>query len=290
MILSFLFLGLSALQQEQPIDRTWAACEGTSPTTVQKIISGRRALLVGEHHGTTEMPAVLAKIVKTLSRDRSPVVLALEYPEDWQADLTAYLANEPGSPLPFETRDGRTSVAMSQMLRSVKELTDEGADIQIAAVDTWPERGTTPHRPEWLPTDIDLERSQRDIGMGLNAVRACERADCQLLIYYAGNIHTRREPGTGRIRNNSTGEITSYQSAYSGYVIDHYIPAVSLYLSHRGGEAKAISTNGFGMHRWKANTPDYVVQDHLPYCAGYSSYNDYIMSVGTISSSSSQAE
>ena len=282
----FLLAALADPPSLEAVDRSWAVCDDQASTTVEALIDGHDALLIGEMHGTAEMPAMLAKIVDAAARRKERVVLALEYEAEDQAAIDAFVADE-DAPFPFDTQDGRSSGAMADMLRRVAKTAQREGTVTVAAVDTWPKRGTTPYDAPWLPGEIDAVWSQRDIGMGQLALAACAARDCDLLIYYAGNMHTRRRPATGGWRNGRTGEVVSYLAAPAGYVIDHDRDAVAINLVHRGGaiKAKAGDEARFGVHRYRPSAPTHAEEDGVPYCAAGSAVYDYVLSVGTLTAS-----
>lgn len=242
-------------------------------------------------HGTAQMPAALVSIVAAAARRKERVVVALEYDAIEQPAIDAFVAEERAA-FPFDTQDGRSSGAMADMLRTVARIAQAEGTVSVAAVDTWPERGTTPYQADWLPDEVDQVQSQRDIGMGQLAVAACEAQDCDLLIYYAGNVHSRRRPATVGWRNGRTGEITSFLGAPAGYVINHDLSAVSINLVHRGGRQKAkMDTDARLAERTRRpSAPDYAAADGVPYCAHDSAVYDYVLSVGPITASSQETD
>lgn len=268
-------------------------CEPGGQYTIDEIGAQNKAILVGELHGTKEMPNEFLRIVEHLSVGRGKVVVALEYNVLWQNRLDEMFRSTTLETFrqrydELSTGDGRTSEAMKGLAEGLWGLQSGEGNLIIAAVDYWrkdhPE--DTLSIPDWLPDEVKAENSIRDIRMGENAVEACRVHNCDLLLYFAGNFHTRNNISTGGMLNTETGEIERFAVAPSGAIIGNEMRTASIYLSHRGGEITANVNGDFGARSFNANTPDYVLRDHIPYCSRQSqTSHDYIMSVGTITSS-----
>ena len=153
-----------------------------------------RLMIIGELHGTSEVPALVAQLAERVSARKDgagkaqPVVLALE----WQGHETghqAYLASDGTAAdrqrllaSPFWTnawQDGRASEAMLALLESVRVLARSGRPVQLATFDM--EKGQI--------------ASDRDAGMAHN-LRAIVQANPDArIIALAGNYHARQRPG-----------------------------------------------------------------------------------------------
>ncbi len=278
-----------------------SACSGIPSTpsettiTFTELARTHQAILVGEWHGNNEMPRAFSSFVKdALSTDKR-VVVALEYDHTWQADLDTYMKSAPiKGEIPFAARattDGRTSAAMRYMLQDLKGLSALHPNLYVRAVDwDWKMQSKeTPNIPNWIPKSVDTELSRRDIQMGKQAVAACRAVSCELLLYYAGNVHVKISPAESKTFNTETGTITSFMNFPAGAYIAHELPTTAIYLTHRGGLLNAITQtqNAAQMQRRKSIAPDYVVNDCVIYQnADKNSAFPYIMSVGKITSSS----
>lgn len=91
---------------------------------------GLRYLVIGELHGTEEMPAFFGELVEQASA-KKPVAVALEYPEQMSRDLQRYLESDGGEAdrktllaTDFWTkyRDGRSSKAMFALIEKLRTL------------------------------------------------------------------------------------------------------------------------------------------------------------------------
>jgi uncharacterized iron-regulated protein len=99
-----------------------------------------RYVIVGERHGTREIPAFFADLVCQVSQS-SPVVVGLEIEAHQQAAIEAYLLSD-GSPASraallredhWRNPDGRASAAMFALLERVRLLRRSGRQITVLA-------------------------------------------------------------------------------------------------------------------------------------------------------------
>lgn len=104
--------------------------------------SSHRLLIVGEMHGTKETPELVGLLVQKAAASR-PVRLGLEMPSTGQAALELFLhsagrAEDQAKLLqsPFwNGSDGRSSMAMLQLIDHVRALRSAGADVDIFAME-----------------------------------------------------------------------------------------------------------------------------------------------------------
>ena len=110
-----------------------------------------RFILVGEMHGTREVPALVADLAERWSKPREEngvkpaLVVALEYPRSEAADLNAYFHSDGGpeakkrlldSPLWSRSyQDGRSSEAMFDLIEGVRALAHNGRKVKLAPFD-----------------------------------------------------------------------------------------------------------------------------------------------------------
>ncbi|MBO9661602.1 hypothetical protein [Dokdonella sp.] len=102
-----------------------------------------RPLLVGEIHGTQEIPALLTSMLRQ-GGDR-PWLLGLEIPRPEQARIDAFLHSDGGPHARAallagafwtrEAQDGRSSAAMLRLIDAVRALSRSGRDIRIVCFD-----------------------------------------------------------------------------------------------------------------------------------------------------------
>lgn len=261
-------------------------------TSFAQLMETHQAILVGEFHGTNEMPAVFSDLVRQAASTNKKVLVALEFDRTWQNDLDAFVrTSSETDAIPFaryRTADGRTSDAMRTMLGDFQELSKTHTNIHVNAVDWNASTSQPTDHPSWIPPKIRHEKSRRDIEMGKAAIAACAAISCDLLLYYAGNAHTKIKPSESATLNIQTGEITPFMNFPAGAYIAHELQTTAIYLSHRGGTLNARTTLSAAedAHRRPGNTPDYVIDDHVIYATSNDqSAHPYIMSVGEITGS-----
>jgi hypothetical protein len=166
---------------------SFSACgapEGASAV----IDDGRRFVVVGELHGTAEVPKAFSGLVCEAAA-RGPVTVGLELPLSMKAQLDAFLnadsheralAGLRGTAL-MDPRmsDGRTSVSMLEMLESFRHLKNAGHDIAIM-----------PFQPN--SGMHELPQSFYELEMGYLLSRAAvERPQARVFVL-VGNIHARK--------------------------------------------------------------------------------------------------
>jgi hypothetical protein len=141
-------------------------------------------ILLGEVHGTREVPAFVGRLVTQLAADR-PVIVGLEIPPEELPSLSPYLASDGGAQArdaalrdPFwqaQFQDGRRSVAMFELIEAMRVLRARGARVDIVC--------------------FDLSRSasaDREEGMARNLLAARKAQPDATLVAFSGNLHTRR--------------------------------------------------------------------------------------------------
>lgn len=102
-------------------------------------------LVLGEVHGTREVPQFVAAYLCAATKQQRKITLAVEFPFTAQAPFDAFMASQ-GTPQDVERllaggmwqdprQDGRTSAAMLGLFQQVRALRAGGADIRVAAID-----------------------------------------------------------------------------------------------------------------------------------------------------------
>jgi hypothetical protein len=109
-----------------------AAAASTEIPGLTKLLNrpGLRYVVVGDLHGTEQLPAFFGQLVEEISA-RKPVSVILEYPERFRRDLDTYLASSGDAAArkaflatDFWTRwhDGRSSKAMFALIEKLRTL------------------------------------------------------------------------------------------------------------------------------------------------------------------------
>lgn len=148
-----------------------------------------RAILLGEMHGTREIPLVVGDLVEHWSRTE-PVLLALEIHASEQHALVDYLDGD-GAPASREQlrqrsywsvspehNDGRRSEDMLDLVDRVRGLRSEGRDVAILAFD--------------VANGISRDSGWRDRAMAANLRSAWEALSDGRLLVVTGNVHAMR--------------------------------------------------------------------------------------------------
>lgn len=106
-----------------------------------------RMLVLGELHGTREVPLLVRQLVDDYSRNGTPVLLALELPRAETPTLRDYLDSDGGTAarqrlhdrafwtVRDDQHDGRRSRDMLAMIESLRALKAQGRDITIVGYD-----------------------------------------------------------------------------------------------------------------------------------------------------------
>lgn len=197
-----------------------------------------RIIIVGEIHGTREIPAAFGQIVCAAAA-RGPVVVALEMsdsamPPRFEAFLAAEtdpqaMAGLEGSPL-LDPRfnDGRSSQAVLALLFQVRRWREAGLDITLHAFQP------SLRRPSQTWSELDMAHSL--------SLAAIERPDARILVL-VGNIHAAKAP-LDRLPN-------------LGLPAAAHLPrqeTLSLNIAQQGGESWSCRQDGCGVSASMATT------------------------------------
>ncbi|XLZ72169.1 hypothetical protein ABT364_09465 [Massilia sp. SR12] len=182
-----------------------------------------RVILVGELHGTKEMPAFVAGLACSLLQQGRQVVLALELPSDLQPDIERYMASDGSEPArqPLyassfgKLQDGRGSAAYMGLIEQVRVLRQAGAPVSLAATDVG--RGPTAAQ----------ESGTRDNVMANNIAALARSNAAATVVSLSGNSHAPKQKG-GHAGAN-------YEPM--GYLLTKHMPTYAISLAHSGGTA-----------------------------------------------------
>ncbi len=153
-----------------------------------------RVVLIGEIHGTVELPALVADVANRCVTAGTPIHIGLELPSQDQATLERFLADPDreaaGDRLlkggfwrrPPQYQDGRSSVAMADLLESLRHLSLSDNKVAVTAIDAWDGRS---------------HGTDRDEMMADHLVSAVQRHSACATVVLAGNGHTRTAAGPG---------------------------------------------------------------------------------------------
>lgn len=150
---------------------------------LEPLLCPRHVILIGEPHGTAEFPALVDTMVDTLITNGTSAVVGLELP------MTEEL--ERGASGPFwsrnaEYQDGRSSVAMAELVNRLAERQRAGDPVEMVAMDgPWVAPGSR------VPLQyLDLLDQPRDELMAGNLLSVMDRTPRACTIVLAGSMHT----------------------------------------------------------------------------------------------------
>jgi hypothetical protein len=152
-------------------------------------------VIFGEFHGTKEVPKFFGQVVCQAALERQPVRVALEMPIGEQRLVEALLLGAPEASRqllasPFWTdpfQDGRKSLAMFELLQSIRQLRLEGANVEVFPFDIPPDQRTTGEaRDEFMAQQLTDLRRQNPLAT---------------IVVLTGTGHGRRKAGAPWNRN-----------------------------------------------------------------------------------------
>ncbi|HEU0152702.1 MAG TPA: calcium-binding protein [Arenimonas sp.] len=171
-----------------------ATFEGEPPEAAAKTLvaaaGDARLILLGEMHGTREIPRLVAHLV-TIYAAEGPVLLGLEIPGSGQADLRRYL-DSPGADAdraallatPYwnvqgDQHDGRRSHDVLDLVEHVRLLRAQGRDVSLLAYDAEP--------------GPRIDANARDRIMAARVRASFDALPRGRLLVLTGNVHAQRE-------------------------------------------------------------------------------------------------
>jgi hypothetical protein len=193
-------------------------------------LSGRKVVMVGELHGTNEIPDAYAEMARNFAFHGRKVLAALEVPNAYQKDIDAFFAGGGIETLrahPFFTepyQDGRSSHRMLKLLAQLRLI----PALTVFCFDPY-------KRMEAL--------SDRNYKMAVLLQGARERLKPDVTLVLAGNLHTRVTVGS------------PFDPAFRAMGVELLAIDLSLNLSnlasllvrYEGGTAWICVDNGCGM-------------------------------------------
>lgn len=186
-----------------------------------------RFVLLGEFHGTTEIPAFFADVVCQARRSGRPLKVALEYEEQEQPALDAFMRSDASVPrFVFNARDGRRSEAMTALLRRLRELRAADHDVEVFAF-----RRAPASRRSQGDSEAAMATALRDLGV------AEPRA---LVIALMGNVHA--------LKSGAAKDLPFTPAAA-------FLPSegtLSVLTTMPGGAIAACTPEGCGSRPWPA--------------------------------------
>jgi hypothetical protein len=221
MIITALAVVAAAIPSCAPVtgaERMWA-----SPAT--------RFVMVGETHGTQEVPQMFADLACAASKTRR-LVIALEQPPEDQPAIDAFLKSDGGADARAQflkarmwtMRDGRSSKAMLKLFERLRQLTQAGRIHGVVAFQAY-------------DLSVPFSNGNEGINRGMAAVleRVAAANPDALVLGYGGSVHMSHDDVPGTAIPSAAGRLPKAQT-------------VSIYAEGDGGNAwncvsNAASTN-----------------------------------------------
>ena len=230
----------------------WAAapdCISSSQVALDKIAA--RIIVVGEVHGTEQVPAFVGQLVCGLLKQGRPVILALERNGAEQpalnrylaslgqpADVQALLSTEAWANLKFQ--DGRSSQAMLKLIEQLRLWRQGGQRVGVLAM----QQDSTPLAPaddgtKRRPSEAEMDRYSEinDRSMADKVWAAAAGYPSYTVVALAGNVHT----ALASQQRASFVRTPSLADVLAGYLPIHVIG-----LNSKGGSSWNMSSQGMG--------------------------------------------
>lgn len=221
----------------------WRATYACAQIENLQQLDGVRLVFFGELHGTSEAPSFVGDVLCNVAIRNESVTLALELPDDLQDALTQFVDDgQKNSPArsallahPFWSAgdaDGRSSLAMLQLIERARALRMRGFPIRVVAFD---------------------QSSNKSVPGASREQRMAEHLRSQFeglapdgkLIVLTGNLHSRSERG---LPWNA-----SFESA--AYLLRELNP-LSLDIAHSGGTAWNCAIDGCAARTMRPSVPE----------------------------------
>ncbi|MEM7146840.1 MAG: hypothetical protein AAF591_17040 [Verrucomicrobiota bacterium] len=203
------------------------------------ILKRGATVLIGELHGTWEIPLVVASLARMAMHDGLTTVVCVELAASEQSSLDAFLNSDGGADATdalfrgphWQHQDGRASVGMFGMLELMRRLRAGGGDIRVVAMDaSLLSAGEGEGMAELA--------NQRDREMGRNVIRARKDFPDALILALAGNVHANIKKGA------------PWDEGYApmGWHVHEALPQViGLNIETAGGESWGTRAEGTGV-------------------------------------------
>ena len=146
-----------------------------------------RYVLVGEGHGTAEIPAFFGDLVCAAQLSGRPVIVGVEADEAGQSDIDQFLASDGGDlargaflrSSMWKGRDGRASRAYFELFERLRRYRQSGRIADVVATE-----------PSWNPAWAGHpHQNESDAAMAERMRAAVARRPGAILFVLAGNVH-----------------------------------------------------------------------------------------------------
>lgn len=146
-------------------------------TSIKKLVTDHKIIAIGELHGTVESPLLMLELAKLVRETEDSITVGLEISQRFQKDLDEFMISGDVEIFKrldhFKSNDGRSSVAMTHLLRELQSL----KGIRIVCFDK--------------NTNTETRQFDRDSIMGNNLKLAF---DGHQMLILTGNLHASLDP------------------------------------------------------------------------------------------------
>ena len=182
-VLLFSFRPLPAVESEQQ-------ALADAARLIRKEAGDHRLILIGELHGTRQVPELVAQIVRAYS-EQGPVLLGLEIPNAEQEAFEHFLLSDGGTQAKsallsgafWQVRDmqhdGRRNYAVVELVETMRRLKSTGRAVDIVLYDG--------------PSSQTISSMERDKAMADRIRRAFAAMPAGRFVTVSGNVHAMTE-------------------------------------------------------------------------------------------------
>lgn len=159
-------------------------------------------VVVGETHGTLEIPLLVATLVRSAPSE-TKTVLCLEIPHTEQELLNTFLNSEGNNQAVqallagphWSMRDGRAGTGHFNLLELSRRLVNEGRNLRIVAIDIDPAELPKIGSDDFRQDDVFAIARKRDKVMAENVAAVAKEHPESNLIVLVGNVHANLNAG-----------------------------------------------------------------------------------------------
>jgi len=125
-------------------------------------------LLIGEFHGTAEMPGVAADVICHAARTGRPLVVAVEFQHQDQAAFDRYMASDGGTESRkallaspgWKEEGGRTTAAIADLIETARKI-GRRQPVTLVAFDRGPQPAPSPMRDASMAKALEVAASKK---------------------------------------------------------------------------------------------------------------------------------
>jgi hypothetical protein len=212
-----------------------------------------RYVVLGEFHGTDNMPAAAAEIACDVAARGNRTLVALEIPRREQALIEAYVSGgvDVATLLTSDwarRSDGTASVAMLGLLTRLRNLRHAGLEIEVAAVQGSSAEASDDEIARWtqrfqLPTEADIRRSSYDLRMAETLIDRANDVGAERVVLLVGEAHGAIRASPSSSLNSATLQLIHFVRVHAAAALPR-TETLSLVFTHSGGAGMARTRGG----------------------------------------------